>query len=127
MWYAEICEPGAQIFCPICGTNNIQTEPDFKLTDCKHLESITTSLAFGEFEIDKNDIFQEVFSKYDADHSLEIAEFVDEITGQFRATLLDDIIENPTRGQINSANNRIATKLRKSKEKKVRGGNRKSS
>ena len=77
MWYAEICEPGAQIFCPICGTNNIQTEPNFKLTECKHLESITTSLAFGEFEIDKNDIFQEVFSKYDADHSLEIAEFVE--------------------------------------------------
>ena len=20
MWYAEICETGAQIFCPICGT-----------------------------------------------------------------------------------------------------------
>ena len=52
MWYAEICETGAQIFCPICGTNNIQTEPNFKLTECKHLDSITTSLAFGEFEID---------------------------------------------------------------------------
>ena len=76
MWYVEICEPGAQIFCPICGTKNIQTEPNFKLTECKHLESITTSLAFGECEIDKNSIFQKVFTKYGSDHSLEIEEFV---------------------------------------------------
>jgi len=48
----------------------------------------------------------------------ELAEFVDEITGQFRATMLDDIIANPTRSQINSANLKIATKIRKSKENK---------
>tara|TARA_A100001015_G_scaffold244999_1_gene280796 strand:- start:285 stop:593 length:309 start_codon:yes stop_codon:yes gene_type:complete len=48
----------------------------------------------------------------------EIAEFIDEITGQFRATLLSDIIENPTRSQINSTNNKIASKIRRSKENK---------
>ena len=48
----------------------------------------------------------------------DIAEFIDEITGQFRATFLQEIIENPTRSQINSANNKIASKIRRSKEKK---------
>ena len=48
----------------------------------------------------------------------DIAEFIDEITGQFRATLLSDIIENPTRSQINSTNNKIASKIRRSKENK---------
>ena len=48
----------------------------------------------------------------------DIAEFIDEITGQFRATFLHEIIENPTRSQINSANNKIASKIRRSKEKK---------
>lgn len=48
----------------------------------------------------------------------EFADVVDEITGQFRAALLEDIIENPTKSQVNSANTKIATKIRKSKEKK---------
>ncbi len=47
----------------------------------------------------------------------QFAEFVDEITGQFRISLLSEIIENPTRSQINSANSKIAFKVRKSKEK----------
>ena len=34
-------------------------------------------LVFESGYYSKNDIFQEVFSKYDADHSLEIAEFVE--------------------------------------------------
>jgi len=50
-------------------------------------------------------------------NSVEFAEFVDEITGQFRACLLSDVIENPTRSQINSANLKIASKIRRSKEK----------
>ncbi len=48
----------------------------------------------------------------------EFAEFVDEITGQFRATLLEDIILEPTRKQINAANSKIAFKIKKSKDKK---------
>ena len=48
----------------------------------------------------------------------EFAEFIDEITGQFRITLLADIILEPTRKQINSANSRIATKIKKYEKKK---------
>lgn len=48
----------------------------------------------------------------------EFAEIVDEISGQFRATLLEDIIDNPTRSQINSANGKIASKIKRSKDKK---------
>ena len=48
----------------------------------------------------------------------EFAEFVDEITGQFRATLLEDIILEPTRKQINAANSKIAMKIKRSKDKK---------
>jgi len=47
----------------------------------------------------------------------EFAEFIDEITGQFRAAFLRDIIEKPTRSQINSANNKIASKIKRSQEK----------
>lgn len=49
----------------------------------------------------------------------EFAEFVDDITGQFRATLLSDIIDEPTRSQINSANTKISTKIKKSEIKKL--------
>ena len=48
----------------------------------------------------------------------EFAEFVDEITGQFRITLIDDIIIEPSRRQINSANSKISTKIAKLKNKK---------
>jgi len=48
----------------------------------------------------------------------EFVELVDDITGQFRAALIEDIIENPTRKQINSANSKIAFKMRKLKDKK---------
>ena len=49
--------------------------------------------------------------------SHEFAEFLDDISGQFRAALLSDIIDSPTKSQINSANMKISTKIRKSKEK----------
>ena len=50
--------------------------------------------------------------------SHEFAEFIDEITGQFRATLLEDIRLAPPRKQVNAANSKIAFKIKKSKDKK---------
>jgi len=67
----------AEIFCPMCGTKNIQTK-DLEtaiMTECEHLESITSSLVWGEMEIDKNKILQKAFEKHDPDGNLGIEEF----------------------------------------------------
>lgn len=45
----------------------------------------------------------------------DFAEFIDDISGQFRATLLEDIISNPTRSQISSVNSKIARKVKVAK------------
>ena len=48
----------------------------------------------------------------------DFAEFIDEVSGQFRATLLEDIIDNPTRAQISSINTKISWKKRDKKKSK---------
>lgn len=67
----------AEISCPMCGTKNIQTKglETAIVTECEHLESITSNLVWGEMEIDKNKILQKAFEKHDRDGNLEIDEF----------------------------------------------------
>ena len=48
----------------------------------------------------------------------DFAEIIDDVSGQFRATLLEDIIDDPSRSQIASVNSKITWKKRVIKDKK---------
>ena len=84
----------AEISCPMCGTKNIQTKglETAIMTECEHLESITSNLVWGEMEIDKNKILQKAFEKHDPDGNLGIEEFFNISTFLLSESgILDDV------------------------------------
>lgn len=52
-----------EVWCPSCGTKNVEFVPDFKLIECPHFESLGSSLTMGEFDYDKNKIFAAAWSE----------------------------------------------------------------
>ena len=51
------------IWCPSCGTKNITTVPEWGVVECPHFESTGTILTMGEFDYDRNKIFDAAYGE----------------------------------------------------------------
>ena len=63
------------IWCPSCGTKNITTVPEWGVVESPHFESTGTILTMGEFDYDRNKIFDAAYGEvYAAKHVMEETE-----------------------------------------------------